>query len=171
MSKDATTAEAEYLSLYEGSADSLFRHCYFRVSDRDLARDLTQEAFTRTWEYIAKGNKVDNMKAFLFRTAGNLIIDHYRRKKESSLDSMAEGGFDPSGDDHKHIPELAAGKEALRAVKLLEEDYRQVIVLRFINDLTIGEIAEIRGESENAVSVRIHRALKKLKEILEHGRA
>ncbi len=54
-------------------------------------------------------------------------------------------------------------------VQHLPDNYREVIVLRFANNLTITEIAEIIGENENAVSVRIHRALKKLKELLTHG--
>ena len=170
MAKDADAIEADFLALYDESADALFRHCYFRVSDRELARDLTQEAFTRTWEYLASGKSVSHLRAFLFRTAGNLVIDHYRRKKEISLEALADAGFDPSGDEYLAIPELAAGREAMQAVALLDEGHKHVILLRYVDGLSIGEIALIRKESENAVSVRIHRALKKLNDLLHHAR-
>ncbi len=166
---DTATLERDFLTLFEGASDAVFRHCLFKLSDRERAVDVTEEAFARTWEYLASGREVENLKAFVFRTANNLIIDHYRKKKESSLDAMAEYGFDPASTDHERIPEQAAGREALALVAQLGEDDEEVIMLRFVSDLSIGEIADIRKESENAVSVRIHRALKKLKEMLEYG--
>lgn len=169
MARDAATIEREFLALYEEGSDAVFRHCYFRVSDRELAKDMTQEAFARTWEYVASGKVLTSPKAFVFRTANNLIIDHYRRKKEVSLEVLAENGFDPSGDDHLRIPELAAGKEALGVVNKLSSEYREVVLMRFIQGLPIAEIAAILGESENVVSVRTHRALAKLRELLTHG--
>jgi RNA polymerase sigma-70 factor (ECF subfamily) len=93
----------------------------------------------------------------------------FRRKKEVSLEELSLQGFEPSGDEHERIVEGAAGREALAAVAHLEDEYRQIIVLRYVNDLSIGEIAEVTGETENVISVRIHRALKKLKSFLEHG--
>ncbi len=162
--------EQRFLTLYDETADAVYRHCYFRVHDRELAKDMTQEAYARTWNTLAKGGiEIDNLKAFLFRIASNLVIDHYRKKKEASLEVMAESGFDPVGDDAEVIVDHAAAGEALAMVQHLPDNYREVIVLRFANNLTITEIAEIIGENENAVSVRIHRALKKLKELLTHG--
>ncbi|MBI2052936.1 MAG: sigma-70 family RNA polymerase sigma factor [Candidatus Ryanbacteria bacterium] len=63
-----------------------------------------------------------------------------------------------------------SGAEALKALGNLEPAYREVLVLRYVEDLSLGEIAAILGETENAVSVRIHRGLKKAKEFLEHGK-
>ena len=163
--------QGTFLALYEECADAVFRHCFYRLHDRELAEDMTQEAFTRTWEYVAGGKEIENLKAFTFRVANNLIIDHWRKRKTFSLDVLAESGFDPSGDDHEHIVTTAESKEALRAIDTLDPMYRQILTLRYVNDFSIEEIAEVIGESENAVSVRIHRALKKIKEHLEHGRA
>lgn len=161
--------ETRFLKTYDDCADAVFRHCYFRVHDRELARDLTQEAFTRAWGYLRQGKAVANPKAFVFRTANNLIIDHYRKKKESSLDALAENGFDPSGDEHERMEMSADGKEALSLLGKLEEQYREVVTLRYVSGLSIGEIAAITGQSQNAVSVRLHRALKKLRDYFNHG--
>lgn len=158
--------EQQFLELYEGQADAVFRHCFFKVSDRELARDLTQEAFMKTWKALAEGQVLENPKAFLFRVAGNLVIDHYRRKKEVSLDVLQEAGFDPSNDDYEAILVHADVEHVQGVLMQLEETHREIIVLRYVNDLSIAEIAESLQESENVVSVRIHRAVQKLKEIL-----
>ncbi len=165
---DPRTIERAFLELYDENADALFRHCSFRVRDREQARDLTQEAFARLWEHLAEGNDVENWKAFLFRIANNLLIDHYRKKKESSLDALTEEGFEPVGEGAGAVIDVAAGREALRMVKRLPKGYREVILLRYVSDLSIGEIAKVTGESENAISGRIHRAISKLKQLLHY---
>ena len=104
----AKSVERQFLELYENLAEPLFRHCYFRLSDREKARDLMQESFTRTWERLVDGEKIKNLKAFVYRVANNLIIDIYRKKKESSLDLLQEDGFDPGSDDHEAILSMIA---------------------------------------------------------------
>lgn len=168
MTTDRNASERPFLNLYEESADAVFRHCYFRVHDREIAKDLTQESFTRVWNSLIGGTRIENLKAFLFRIANNLIIDHYRKKKETSLDALAEEGFDPASAEHEHVSDQALAREALEAVGELEDGYREIILMRYVSDLSIGEIADTIGESENAVSVRIHRAVKKLQKILRY---
>lgn len=161
--------EEIFLKLYDDFAEPLFRHCYFRVSSRELAEDLTQETFMRVWNYLAAGNIVDNPKALLYRIAGNLIIDHYRRKKEVSLDVLAEDGYDPVGAGADSILEQAESQKALELLEKLEPQYREILTLRYVSDLSITEIAEVINQSENVVSVRIHRGIEKLKTIFHHG--
>src|SRR3990167_2086258 len=76
---------------YERYSDELFRHCSLRLSDRERALELTQECFLKTWPYIERGEKGEELRAFLYRTLNNLIIDEYRRKKPHSLEAMLEG--------------------------------------------------------------------------------
>lgn len=163
--------EKAFLKLYDEVAEPLFRHCFFRVSSREIAEDLTQEAFMRVWNYLAAGNALENPKAFLYRVAGNLVIDHYRKRKESSLEALAEEGYDPKGDDADSILEYASGKQALRLLADLEPQYREILTLRYVSDLSIADIAEVIGQSENVVSVRIHRGIQKLKQLFQHGRS
>lgn len=166
---DSKATETAFLDLYERFADPLFRHASFRVSDRETARDIAQEAFLRMWDYLASGNEVENPKAFLFRVAGNLIVDHYRRKKSSSLEALQETGFDPAGEDEGTITDAAAGKEAMQVLSGLPEKDREALLMRHVEGLSVGEIAAVTGESANAISVRIHRATKKLRVLLDHG--
>jgi RNA polymerase sigma-70 factor (ECF subfamily) len=159
--------EQQFLKLYDTTADALLRHCYFKTHDRELAKDLVQEAYLRTWRAIAAGQDIPNPPAFLYRTANNLVIDHYRRKKSLSLDALAEVGFDPLGEGKAEVEALAMVREARAALESLEEPYRETMQLRYQAGLSISEIAAMMEESENTISVRIHRALAKLRTVLD----
>ena len=167
MSKDP---QDQFLQLYDEKSDAIFRHLYFRISDREKALDMMQETFERTWKYIVKGNEIDNMKAFLYRVANNLLIDEYRRRKQvASLDYLHEKGIEVgSGNKEKDaIYDRADVRLALQYVERLPEKDRHMIVMRYVDDLSIKEISEITDLPENNVSVRIHRALKKLQNNFE----
>lgn len=159
--------EKAFLEAYEQYGDAIFRHCYFRVSDREKAKDLVQETFSRAWQFIASGHEVQNMKAYMYQIANNLIIDYYRKKKDISLDGLQEDGFDPGFDDREHLENFIAGKEALGMLESLDDAYRGVVIMRYVDDVPIQDIAVIMGVSENVVSVRLHRALKKLRGMFE----
>jgi RNA polymerase sigma-70 factor, ECF subfamily len=158
--------EKLFLEVYDTHADAIYRFCYFRLFDKEKAEELTQEAFMRTWEYLASGKQVDNIRAFVYRVARNSIVDYFRKKKEVSLDDLHEQGFDVSIEDASRWENIIDGGDAIRAIKLLDEKYRDVLLFRHVDGLPVKEIAAIVGDSENAVSVRLHRGLKQLKEIL-----
>ncbi len=156
-----------FLKAYDEHSDALFRHCFFKVSDRELAKDLLQETFVKVWTYLSKGKKIVNMRAFLYKTLNNLIIDEYRKKKNISLDSLAEDGFDPKADNLPNTLDIIDGERAIKLLSKLDDPYKETVFLRYVNGLEITEIAEITEQTENAVSVHIHRGLKKLKELYE----
>jgi RNA polymerase sigma-70 factor (ECF subfamily) len=163
---------------FDEYADSLFRHAYFRVSNRMRAEELVQDTFMKTWDHIHKGGAVQNWKAFLFRVLNNAIIDEYRKKKSTSLDALLEqedvheGMFADLHTEGRDAQESALDSsfntEALMsALGQLKESDRRLVVMRCIDERTPSEIAELLGESENVVSVRTHRALKRLKDIIQ----
>ncbi|MBX9765248.1 RNA polymerase sigma factor, partial [Patescibacteria group bacterium] len=86
----AGNAEEEFLAAYNTHSDALFRHAFFRLSDRERALDLTQDTFIKAWDYVRGGGDVRSPKSFLFRILNNLIIDEYRRSKSESLDKKLE---------------------------------------------------------------------------------
>ncbi|MBP9669542.1 MAG: RNA polymerase sigma factor [Candidatus Pacebacteria bacterium] len=167
MATPSYTAEQEqFLAAYEEYSDIIFRFCVLKVSNREIAIDLMQDTFTKTWEYVAKGERVDNWKAFLFRSANNAIIDYYRRKKSTSLDALTEdSGYVPVSED-MDAEEAAQVAEAHRALVHLPEEFREVVSLRFVDGLQPKEIADLLGLSTNIVSVRIHRGVEKLREYM-----
>jgi RNA polymerase sigma-70 factor, ECF subfamily len=159
--------DQQFLEQYDLYADGIFRFCLFKVSQRELARDLTQEVFLHAWDYIAKGKGVDNYKSFLYRIASNLVIDYYRKKKENSLDELMEAGFDPtSGDATNRMNDKVDGSKIIETLHSLEPQYRDVLVMRHVEDMAVKDIAEILGEKENNISVRIYRGLNQLRTLL-----
>jgi len=160
---------------FEAHGDELFRHASVRLSDRERALELVQECFMKAWDYCRKGGTIADMRPFLYRTLRNLIIDEYRKHKATSLEAMAERGqMDPEDlmpADESNTLEAAVGRHegsrALKALQELSEPYREAVVMRYVDGLSPQEIAEVIGVSENVVSVRVHRGLKKLRALLE----
>jgi RNA polymerase sigma-70 factor (ECF subfamily) len=157
-------------SIYTSQSDAIFRFCLMRVSDREQALDITEETFVRFWQSLQQGKEILNARAFLFTVARRLIIDWYRKKKSISLERMmsnndeegtASDVIDETTFDNRELgPE---GRYLLGAIGELSSDSRDLIHLRFVEDLTPKEIGGILGISANAASVRINRALRELR--------
>ena len=164
-SERVRTLEREYLAAYEENADALFRHCVARVRDRELAKDIVQETFARTWVYLADGKKIDHLRAFLYRTLHNAIVDAMRKKRSVSLDVLhEEEGYEIVDESHKVSPEDREDiGQAMQLLTSLDHMYATVITMRYIDELSPGEIAQILNVSENVVSVRLHRGVKQLR--------
>lgn len=166
--------ETRFLKAFEEYNDALFRHALIRVSNREKAIDLVHDAFTKVWSYIREGYEIDSFRPFLYKVLNNLIIDEYRKRKETSLDALMEkegvdeGSFDDLTESTAEV--LAAtidGKKAFDLLQELPDQYREVIILRFVDQLGPKEISDLIEESENIVSVRIHRGLKLLRQKIE----
>lgn len=128
-----------------------------------------QEVFMKAWDYLASGKDIDNVQAFLYKTANNILIDEARRAKKRtvvSFEDMVESGFDIEGEDGRESGRIFDAKEVAKVLLQLDEPYRTAMVMRFIDELKPREIAETLGESANTISVRINRGTKMLKDIL-----
>lgn len=151
--------EKQFTAGFDEYNDAIYRHCYFRVFDKDLAQELTQETYMKTWRYMSRGNEVTNMRAFLYRTATNLVIDHSRKKKEASLDTMQEKGFEPSMEMEEELNLKIDLEKLIELTKQMNDTSREVFLLRYVDEFSPKEIAEMLGETANVISVRIHRSL------------
>lgn len=158
----------EYLmENYNELVDQIFRFTYLKTSNKEIAQDLTSECFLSTVKYL-KENEVHNLRAFLFKTARNKIIDYYRQKgRVIYSDEAVLANEEISGKDelvNKQDAKLMAEK-----IRLLNNDDREVLTLRYLEDLDIKEIADIIGKSQMATRVQIFRALKKAKLLIEES--
>ena len=159
-------AHDRFLAAYDQYGDAIYRFCFVKVSNTEVAHDITQDSFMRLWQYFRDGKEVENERALLYTFARNLIIDWYRKKKDVSLDVLQEAGADFAGDDHRRISESAEVKEVMAVVEQLDDRAREALVMRFAEGLSPQEIAAMTGETANAVSVRINRAIKKVQELI-----
>lgn len=157
--------ERAFIKDFTEYGDAIFRFCMLKVSNKELAEDMTQEVFTRYWQYLRDGKTMTNTRSFLYTIANNMAKDWYKRKKPVSLDAHMETNQAPEAGGPS--PETDASyQEALRAIEGMEEKDASVLLLRFVEGLEPKEIAEILNESSNVVSVRINRAIARLKEAL-----
>lgn len=164
MSQANSNVEKWFNECYDAYADSIFRFCLVKVSNRELALDLSQEAFTRLWDMLRAGKEVEQPRALLFTIARNAITDYYRKKKEDSLDAMSETGFEPEEAATAEVH--AEYTEALSTINELEEPFREAVYLRYVEELPPREIARITKNPVNVVSIRITRGMKQLREVL-----
>ncbi|MBP9836366.1 MAG: sigma-70 family RNA polymerase sigma factor [Candidatus Pacebacteria bacterium] len=166
--------EDRFLKAFEDYNDALFRHAVIRVSDREKAIDIVHDTFTKVWSYIRSGHEIDSYRSFLYKVLNNLIIDSYRKQREVSLDALFEidgvdeGSFaDLSENSVEALAATIDGRKAFELLKELPDVYREVLTFRFVDGLGPKEISDLTEETENVVSVRIHRALKMLRDKME----
>lgn len=163
-----TDLKKTFEEIYNNESDAIFRFCSFKVSDREQALDITQETFLRLWNNMLEEKEIQNKKAFLFTVARHLVIDWYRKKKSLSLDAMTQNGgdtaYDPPDEKSEGNTEIGAeGRYLIEKINDLNPTYRTPVYLRFVEDLSPGEIGKILGISANSASVRINRGLFELR--------
>lgn len=163
---DQDDSKIYFLETYDAYGSDIYRFCLLKVSSKEVAEDIAQEVFMRFWQSLREGTEFRNPRALLYTIARNLVIDWYRKKKEASLDSLAEQGIDFGGDDFKRITEYAEHEEVLAAIRELDGPSREALMLRFVDGLSPRDIAQMSGETPNAISVRINRAIKKVQQQL-----
>lgn len=143
----------------------LLRHANFRLSDSGRCDDLVQDTFLKTWVYLIKAGKINSIKPFMYHVLNCLIIDEYRKKKSVSLDVLLDSGFEPEGEDYDRIIDTIDGQAAMALIATLPAAYQRIISLRYIDDLSLSEIADETGLTKNLVAVKTHRGMEKLREI------
>jgi RNA polymerase sigma-70 factor (ECF subfamily) len=132
-----------------------------------LSDDLVQITFMKTWAYLQKKGKIDLMRAFLYHVLNRLIIDEYRKKKPVSLDLLAEDGVEFAAINSENIFNVIDGKALAVLITKLPPKYRAVINMRYTEDLSLNEMSQRTKESQNTMSVQVHRGLAKLRVLYE----
>lgn len=163
---------AVFETLFGEYSETLYRYILLHVGNREDAEDILSTTFARLWEYGQKypERQIRSIKAFLYRTAGNITVDHWRRKRPAlSLEVLLEQGLEFAQNARVGQSEKADVAMVISSFRTLPKIERDILILRFIEDLPLSEIAEIHEITENHVAVKIHRALKKVREHL-HAR-
>jgi RNA polymerase sigma-70 factor (ECF subfamily) len=159
--------------IYDYYSPLIWKHIFLRVTPKEEVNDLTSQVFLKTWEYLKSGGKIKQIKPFLYRTANNLVIDWYRSKKRviNFGESFAEEemGLEALSEIERKIETEEKIKFLIEKLNLLREKEKTVLLMKFVDELEIGEIAQVLGKSKGAVSVSLHRALKSLDKLIDQG--
>jgi len=163
----AKTGDAEaFGTLYDRYLDLVYRYVYFRVGSHPLAEDLTSETFLRALRRIADFTwQGRDFGAWLVTIARNLVADHFKSGRYRLEVSTAEILDVPL--DGPHIPENAVvtamiNDRVLRAVRELNPEQQECVVLRFLHGMTLAETALIMGKKSGAIKALQFRAVRSL---------
>ncbi|NJD59861.1 MAG: hypothetical protein C3F13_12165 [Anaerolineales bacterium] len=157
--------------LYELHASGIYRYLYAHLNDSMDAEDLTGEVFLKAWQSLPKYTERGiPFRAFLNKIARNALVDHYRRN--NLTDPKAPDELDGyKADENPEIGEIISEKvehrRILHTLSQIRPDYREVLTLRFIGELSPEETARVMKRSTGAVRVLQHRALAALREELD----
>lgn len=156
-----------FSKLYDLFIDPIYRYVYYRVNEADV-EDIVESVFIKVWQFMYKYKQKKNtyFSSWIFRVAHNLVVDHYRKSKNLEYDALNQDLVD---DRREHSPirntENSLDNTVLKkAIATLSRTYQDVIVYKYVNDLTNEEISQIMEKSEGSIRILQFRALKALRE-------
>ena len=167
-----------YGRLVQANQDRIYASVLRQVRDEHKAMDITQEAFIQAYRAIDSYEDRARFSTWMYRIAMNLITSHYRHERaqkrggsqtETSLN--IEGMPEPGADQRTPDDVVAAGDIGVlvrAAIDELDDEYRDVVVMRDLQDLSYEEIAETLKIAPGTVRSRLHRGREKLREKLKH---
>lgn len=151
--------------LFERHHERLYRFCTRMTGRPALAEDVVQDVFARMLRYRKTFRSDSRFEPWMFRLARNAAADHFRKhgREEPAAEPPAPVATDPSA--HQRLEHDEAIDLLQRALLELPSERREVLVLSRFHSRRYAEIAEILGCSEGAVKVRVHRAIKQLRQV------
>ncbi len=168
----ALTAEGDRNSFgefYEFYLNEIYRYILFRVSDHNEAEDLTAKVFLEAWESLnsaRRKQRIENIRAWVYRIARNKVTDYHRTRKpqepiDNNPDKKLQGAWLES-----ELDDLFISRKLAEGVRQLQANFQEIIILRFINQMSHAEVAEIMNITESHVRVLQYRALQQMREIM-----
>ena len=163
-------SQAAYSALVERYASPAVNIAARLVNDRAIAEELAQEAFVRAFSRLATYDQERRFSSWFFQILRNLAVDHLRRRRIDtvSLDGLVSAGYaGPPDEAPSASPDDEAERRALasalaEAIAGLRYEFREVVVLKYQEGLSVDEIADILGLPEGTVKTHLHRARKEL---------
>lgn len=158
--------------LYLLFADRVFRYLLARLGDAEAADEVTSLVFLRLIEkidkyHIAPKDNVAIFSAWLYRLAYNKMVDVLRAQKRANWVDLEHAEHISDGDELERVDLRVEFESVMQKMELLNDQQREVLVLRFVEDLSIAETAEVMQKSEGAVKALQHRALESLRRHLQ----
>lgn len=163
--------------IYDEYVKRIYRFIYFKVPSAEQAEDLTSETFLKAWHYLLEKRDVPNLQALLYSISRSVVIDWYRASSQErgtiSLDE-AMGNSLPDAVSERLIRDVEAKFDTtlvLERLRGLKDEYREVVIMKFLDEMTTAEIATVLGKSSANVRVILHRATKALTDAMDNAQA
>jgi len=173
LAKIKNSDRQAFIKAYDSYVDDIYRFIYFKVGSKEEAEDLTSAAFLKSWGYLQNNSLTDykTLKSLFYKIARNLIIDHYRKNNRWAKISINNGTIFDINDERQNIAKQVELTLDLVVIETkltkLKDEYQEVIILRYINELSIKEIADILDKPKGNIRVLIYRAISALRELIE----
>jgi RNA polymerase sigma-70 factor (ECF subfamily) len=158
-----------FAELYDRYAPKLHRHLMLRTSMKEVAEDLLSKVFLNVWEYVRSGKTLKYVQSFLYTVTNNVLTDHYRRNATAPILVEDVTEYDRP-DPNETIPIVDGVLDRTQihdALDKIKPVFRDVLIMKYVDELDIPEMAALLEVTPNALYVRLHRALKELKEVLQ----
>ncbi|HKC04808.1 MAG TPA: RNA polymerase sigma factor [Patescibacteria group bacterium] len=153
--------------LYKIFLSKIYRFIYYLIGDEFLAEDLTQNTFLRAWNGLTNFSlNKGTFQSYLYTIARNLVIDSQRKKKIYSLEGL-ENIIQSKENQEDELWKNEKMQKVHEALDGLPEDDRQIIILRFFEEMHFDEISNVIGKESGAIRVKIHRLMLVLRQKLE----
>jgi len=159
-------------TLHDQLYPQVYRYICYRMDDPMACEDIASEVFLRLLDVLKrKGASIHSIRAWLFGTANHLVQDHYRRKYRRRVDNIENHHSLPSAQSPEQEADQAFTRSEVReALRKLTPDQQHVIALRFSQELSLEETAQVMGKSVNAVKVLQYRAITALRRRLDRSK-
>lgn len=163
-----------FVELYNIYVTPLYRFVFLKLSNKEEAEDVVSDTFLRTWRFLTDTDKkeaVRNFKALLYKVARHRIIDTYRdraKRRDVALDEMEAQQLPDKTDVEAEVGARHEVDQMLVHIRSLKQEYQEIIFLRYVEELSIADIASITQKKQTAVRVTLHRATKKLKALMDY---
>lgn len=160
----------QFSRIYDQYIEKIYRFVYLKVNSQEIAEDITSKVFLNGWEsYQKKHGLIQNINAFLYQIARNMVTDHYREKGRTKI--ISADFVQQIADNRTNLHEktsLSSDIDNIKlAIKNIKKEYQDVIIWHYLEDMPITEISQILNKPTGTIRVMIHRGLNCLKDELK----
>jgi RNA polymerase sigma-70 factor (ECF subfamily) len=155
--------------IYDLYAEPIYRYLCRTIGDAACAEDLTGDVFLRLLQALDTSRAPrDKLQGWLYRVAHNLAMDWFRNRGKGATVTLQEELVAEASSPSRLVERWEMEERLRTAVRQLTQDQQQVVLLRFGEGLTAARVGQLLGKSEGAVKILQHRAVKRLRKLLEH---
>lgn len=153
-----------FRQIYDHYRPPILRYLSHKLPSVQDTEDALAELFLETWQYLTSGVIVGNLRALLYKIARNHVTAYYRDREKRGGGDIELNEATATVTMDEEVPDVFSLEAVKLWVKTLSGDYHDVVFMRYFEELSIREISEIIGKTENNTRVILHRALSILRE-------